>query len=845
VSESFDYQSIEDAVNWKGTAAAWQIQSGRLQSRLQEASSSFYISTPSFLARQTIWEWWMRLDFNTSSLNYVDVFLTADSDNLLGTGVRGYYVRIGNTKDEVCLYRKDGTATPVLLIDGRDGITDRTSTTLKIRVTRNEQHEWDVWVDETGSGNSYVREGKVKDSVYNTSSYMGFLVRQSTASFFNRHYFDDVSVRSVVRDTEPPLLQSLQVVSNRELTVCFNEPLDSNTIFIPGNYLLTNDNRMPDSIWQDAGIASCMHLWFKAPFANGDSSRLQITGIKDQAGNVMVSAMAAFLYYETGRYDVLIHEILPRALPSAGLLPARFIELRNNSPYSLQLKGWRLSNSSREVVLPAYLLHPDSLLVICDRTSVTALIAKGPVLGVSSFPAPGDSDIITLRNDSGTVVHAVGYDRSWYTNTVKAKGGWSLEMVAPQWPCAGSSNWKPAIAKEGGTPGAYNSVAGDGVMPPPVALLSAYPQDAITVRLSFSGMTDSLEAVNPAHYHFTPSLPVMGISAVPPLYNNILLQLENPLSTDTVYRVSLSGLSDCTGQEVVSPDNIAFAQVSIPDSFDIVINEVLYDPATGVPEFVEIYNRSHRTVNVGDIYLAKRKETGELYDLTLLSDGPVLLLPAAFAAFTSDPDALCRQYICKAPGAVYKMNLPALTNGKGTIVLLNGAGQILDELHYSDNMQIALANNTRGVSLERLQADERTQDKYNWHSAAGTAGYATPGYKNSQQLPEPGIPGSFTVTPPVFSPDNDGIDDLAVIRYSLPAPGYIINITVFDAGGRVVRYLERNSLLATSGYLYWDGRGEANRSLVTGIYIIFAEVFNAGGKSRQWKLPIVLAKRIN
>jgi hypothetical protein len=100
----------------------------------------------------------------------------------------------------------------------------------------------------------------------------------------------------------------------------------------------------------------------------------------------------------------------------------------------------------------------------------------------------------------------------------------------------------------------------------------------------------------------------------------------------------------------------------------------------------------------------------------------------------------------------------------------------------------------------------------------------------------------LTVLPAVFSPDNDGQDDLAVIRYNFPGPGYIINVTIFDAEGRPVRYLERNTLMPASGYLTWDGLGESKRGLVTGIYIIFAEVFNTGGRVRHWKLPIVLGK---
>lgn len=842
LSEHFDYQSINEVSVWDGTDTAWQIQSGRLRSHLQQQSSSFYIATPSSLARNAIWEWWLQLDFNTSSLNYVDVFLTADSANLQGPGIKGYFVRIGNTKDEVCLYRKDGNKPPVLLIDGRDGITNHTSTKLKVRVIRRD-NEWELWTDERADGTAYVREGSAPDHMYDTSYFMGFVVRQSTASFFRRHYFDDLLVSSIITDTTLPVLRSYQLINDRTLALCFSEPLDSTILSQPEHFRLSVPGNMADRVWRDSSLPSCLQVQFQNAFPNGDSCSLFISGVRDVSGNVMEPDTIAFLYYTSSGYDVLIHEFLPRALPSAGLLPARFVELKNNSPYALQLKGWRIGNSSREVALPSYLLGPGDLLVLCDRTTTDLFPADIPILGISSFPAPGDSDIITLRNDNGVLVHAVGYDRSWYRNPVKEKGGWSLEMTDVNWPCAGSSNWKPSTAQKGGTPGLPNAVTGAGTMPPPVSLVRAYPPDTMTVNLSFTGILDSLDVTELSHFEFSPELPVTGITAYPPLYNNISFRLAAPLEEGAVYTVAVSGLKDCTGQEVTAAGDIAFSRVGAPDSFDIVINEILYNPASGVPEFVEIYNRSLKAVNLSRLYLAKRKEDGQLDDPVALGDQPLILLAGGYASFTTEPQALCIYYDCRQPDNIHKINLPALTNGDGVIVLLGEGGQILDEFHYSDNMHVAIADNTRGVSLERLQPDGLTQDKYNWHSAAATVKYATPGYRNSQQLPAVETSGRLTVLPAIFSPDNDGLDDLATIRYNFPGPGYIINVTVFDAEGRPVRYLERNTLLPASGYMTWDGRGESNRELVTGIYIIFAEVFNAGGRVWHWKLPIVLGKR--
>lgn len=844
VSEYFDYQSINEAVSWRGTDTAWSVQQGRLRSNLQQASSSFHIATPSSLARNAIWEWWLQLDFNTSSLNYTDVFLTADSANLLAPAVKGYFVRIGNTKDDICLYRKDGNAAPVLLIDGRDGITDHSSSTLKIKVVRKDD-DWELWTDESGNGTNYVREGLAKDNRYNTSRFMGFAVRQSTASFFRRHYFDNVMVSPIVADTIPPSLLSLRLINDHTFSCCFSEIPDSNSISNYDNFYLSQSGNIPLHIRRDSNMPACINVQFSQPFPNGDSCHLYIKNISDLAGNVAPVLTTSFLHYLSTGYDVLIHEFLPRALPSAGLLPARFVELKNNSPFTFQLKDWRIGNSSRDVALSAWTFTPGSYLILCDRQSVSQFPADVPVMGISSFPAPGDSDFITLRNDSGLLVHAVAYDRSWYNNPVKEKGGWSLEMVDVNLPCAGASNWRPSLAKEGGTPGKPNAVSGPGTMPPPVTVVNAYAQDSMTAVLSFSGIMDSMQVSTAAHYHFEPALQVVTVTAAPPLYNNVSLHLSAPLLPYQVYAISVDNINDCTGQQVTTANDLLLARAFMADSFDIIFNEILYDPAPGVPEFVELRNRSQKAVDLTQLFITRRKTDGGLDDVLPLSTTPRLLLPGNYAAFTTAPASLCLQYDCLSPERIYKINLPALINEEGTVVLLNAAGNIIDELHYSDKLHAGLAGNTRGVSLERLQPDGATQDRYNWHSAASTVKYATPGRANSQQLPLGEGNGTLSVLPGIFSPDNDGVDDLAVLKYQFPAPGHVINVTIFDAEGRKVRLLERNASLPASGYMTWDGRGENNRELVTGIYVIFAEVFSPAGQVRQWKLPVVLGKKLN
>src|SRR5688572_24783606 len=55
----------------------WTIQNNQLRSNSGVASASFYITTPSAKALNAQWEFTVNLQFNTSSANYVDIFLTS------------------------------------------------------------------------------------------------------------------------------------------------------------------------------------------------------------------------------------------------------------------------------------------------------------------------------------------------------------------------------------------------------------------------------------------------------------------------------------------------------------------------------------------------------------------------------------------------------------------------------------------------------------------------------------------------------------------------------------------------------------------------------------------------
>ena len=134
----------------------------------------------------------------------------------------------------------------------------------------------------------------------------------------------------------------------------------------------------------------------------------------------------------------------------------------------------------------------------------------------------------------------------------------------------------------------------------------------------------------------------------------------------------------------------------------------------------------------------------------------ILLFPKDFMVLTSDPVAVKSQYITTNPDAFITLSsTPSFPDDLGDVIVLNNQGKIVDGVKYSDKWHFPLISNTGGVSLERIEY-EAASERGNFHSAATSVGYGTPGYKDSQK----GLSEDVSVTNKsytrYFSPDNDG-----------------------------------------------------------------------------------------
>jgi hypothetical protein len=847
VSDDFSDGNFDNDPVWVENTSDFKINpSLQLQSNNIIANSSYYLTTASPLATSAQWEFFVQINFNPSSQNYIDAYLTSSSNNLLALSNQGYYVRVGNTDDEICLYRKDSNGLITKIIDGETGILNHSNNILKIKVIRNQSNQWTLFRDQSGTGNNYISEGSFIDSTYTTSAFFGFLIKQSTESFFQKHFIDDIEVTNYLPDVTPPVVLSAITISNTQVDVLFNEALDKTTGELFSNYWANNGIGMPVTVNLDAATPALVHLTFENSFNNGMAYTLSINDVLDNSGNVINNGSVNFSFYIPQQFDVVIDELFPDPNPHVGLPLLKFLELKNVSPYLVNLQNWKLIDGSSVTSLSFCNLKPDSFVIVCSANSAASYMQYGPALGVGSFPSLniGGATII-LKSSTNKTIHSVNYDLSTYKNELKKDGGWTLEMIDTKNPCAGSSNWKASNDATGGTPGRKNSVDGVNKDENPPRLMRAFCINDSTLSLVFDEPVDSLKSAGIGNYKIDKNFKLKSVIAISPFFNEVHISLSDPVITGIIYTVSALNISDCAENIIGTRNTARFGIAQDADSLDLVVNEILFNPLPMGADYVELYNRSKKIIDLKKVFIANRNSSNVISNIKQVSEENYLLFPEEFVLVTTDADAVKSQYITPNPDALLNMkSFPSFPNTGGNVIVLNNQGNILDEIPYFEKWHFPLIKNPQGVSLERIEYDGPSV-QINFHSAATSAGYGTPGYKNSQSKLKEELHGEINITPEIFSPDDDGIDDFVTINYNFPSPGYVANITVFDASGRPVRYLQKNSLNGINGYFRWDGLDDKSRKLPQGIYIIYTEIFNSGGKKKSFKNTVVLARKNN
>ena len=274
---------------------------------------------------------------------------------------------------------------------------------------------------------------------------------------------------------------------------------------------------------------------------------------------------------------------------------------------------------------------------------------------------------------------------------------------------------------------------------------------------------------------------------------------------------------------------------------DVLINEVLFNPFPDGEDYVEIYNHSEKQIPLNKLFLASRDKSMELTQIYQLSKDITLFEPQSYLALTKDTEGVFPFYTIRCPSCFMQMErLPSFNNDDDVVVLLNENLQVIDELYYTEKMHAPLLRDVEGIALERISFSSKINAEDNWYSASTESGYGTPGYINSQFSDNGAETTKVYFEPESFSPNSDGYNDEYLIRYKVKKPGYMANISIFDASGRLITELAKNEILGTSGLYIWNGENESGQRQDMGVYVVIVELFDLFGNIHRFKDGVVL-----
>ena len=817
--------------SWVGQTSNFEVNtSNKLHLLAPAITDTSYLSTLNSLIDNAEWSFLVNLDFGTSSANLARVYLVSDQQNLK-QALNGYFIQIGSTADEVSLYRQDGLVITEI-IDGTDGFVGSSTVNVRVKATRNTAGDWTLLADNTGAYN-YINQGTTNDLIYSLTNYIGVFCKY-TSTRSDKFYFDDIIVSNLVTvDTIKPQITSIDVISNQIVHVWFSEKIDITTAENVGNYSVNNGLGQPASAQILSSNSHIVELSFSTPFQNQLDNTLTVQNVEDDSSNVMVLSTIHFQYnqpYFASYKDIVITEFMADPSPSVALPEFEYIELYNRTNQTIYLEDWTISDGSSSVTLVDFPFFPQTYLLFCAN-------GIGSQYGIfntyeGTLPTLNNSgDAIVIKDNNGTVVDSINYTEAWYNNQEKADGGWSLELKNINSPCNDASNWVVSTNQNGGTPGYENSVFTDNPNTDLPKIIESYLESDSIIHFIFdkSIMNGdiSIEPIIPFTYQI--------------ISGNEIKMICSDIEIGINYTVEISNFNDCW-TNTMADYGFNYSLPKQAEIGDIIINEILFNPKSNGSDFIELVNVSSDVLSLNQVFIANISD-GITDNITPLSTKQILWYPNDYLVLTKDSLDIIQDFSNYETGHFIELNLPLYNNDSGTVIILNNENLTLDKFSYSEDMQFALIDDLNGKSLERLSFLQPTQLVDNWHTGSENEGWGTPGYLNSQTI-NPELKNDIYLSQPIFSPNNDGYQDVLEITYQLINAEQVMDVNIYSSNGELVRELKDNFYPGKTGTIIWDGITDNNNKADIGSYIIGIAVFDLSGNIKKYKLVGVLATQL-
>jgi len=500
---------------------------------------------------------------------------------------------------------------------------------------------------------------------------------------------------NVEPDKQPPYLTAFKIINDKNIRINFDESLDKISASEKQNYNISN-NIISNVILKTNSV----FLSLKSAFQNTHQYTLDISGLTDIFGNAVNDQDTTFTFYKVSPVDsgdVSINEFM-YAPPSNS---TEYIELFNHSGKSLDLKGWMLSDSRHDntrITNQPVIVPPDSFAVLAPDNTILHdypdinLISMG-----SNFPALNNSsDQIIIRDSTGALLDSLQYNSAWGSEEV------ALERKTTTISATFAENWGIA-SNDYGSPGFINGILAD--TSPPV-LRELYSLDPSTLKLIFS---ERISASSAALNHYSISSDI-GISLVSVKEDTVTLYLNKPLTSGQTYTFMVSNIADIFGNTLTqATKDLKFIKIDKAQSGDIVLNEIMYNPAPDQADFVELYNKTDKNIDLANWFIGDATGTSPITKSVILKSHHYLILTGN------------RKFAQGYKNAVAIADFPSLNDNRSDALYVQRQDSTtIDSLYYYQSW----GGSQEGTSMERRDPFDASNDASNWETSSSEKNYS-------------------------------------------------------------------------------------------------------------------------
>lgn len=407
-----------------------------------------------------------------------------------------------------------------------------------------------------------------------------------------------------------------------------------------------------------------------------------------------------------------------------------WIELYNKSSDSINLKNWSVSDvittPSKVKINQDAVIPPEGYLVLAKDNSIYDyhFIIPSQVIIINLPVLNNDRDGVVITDNRGLTIDSVFYYKEW-----GGINGFSLERISVSALANIASNWKTSIDIEQSTPGRVNSLT------PKLYDLSIteiitnprFPVEGDNITISaevknYGGLTAETFSVE---FYYKNEIDSIFIMLDKQISNNLqpdetvvvisIKQLENIYQKMTIgVRIIFQSDEDTLNnyrEKIIEP---GFRVQSL------LINEIMYAPQSGEPEWIEFINVSNDTINlknwsVSDILPSPKRG--------IISEEDLLLHPNEFLIIAQDSSFFNHFQNVNTVIKVSQFgNLSNITDG---IMVCDFRDAVIDSLIYKSSW-----GGQNGRSLERVSFEKSSADSSNWVTSLSPF-KSTPGKENS------------------------------------------------------------------------------------------------------------------